>query len=165
MIALKNLKSIQIRRQRGVVLVVVLIMLVMVTLLAVSSMRSSLTELQITGNDQVRKELASATQECIEQQLSSLIAINNMITGSAAPTSCTTQGGRYSVTIARFTCIKARPLGGSSLAMAASGSSGTSTTEIDYWEVVATVTDTTTGAKMTTTQGFRVRMPLNSCPV
>jgi Tfp pilus assembly protein PilX len=149
------------RQQQGIVLIVALVLLVMLTLFAVSAIRSSTVELQIAGNEQIRKELAAAAQEEIEKTINSMASLNNLVNGIyVAPTSTSLRGGKVTVSALQPVCVKAVPLTGSSLAHAA-----VSTTEIDHWEVTATATDTVTGGGVTVTQGFRVRQPLMSCPL
>ena len=57
-------------RQRGSTLVTALIMLVVLTLLVVSSIRSSNTNLRIAGNMQMQEEAVAAAQQALEQTIS-----------------------------------------------------------------------------------------------
>jgi Tfp pilus assembly protein PilX len=149
------------RRQQGVVLLIALVLLVMLTLFAVSAIRSSTVELQIAGNEQIRKELAAAAQDEIEKYLSTMDVFNNLINGvTVASTNTSLRGGKIAAAALKPVCIKAEPISGSSLAHSSVGMS-----ETDYWEVTATATDTATGGSVTITQGFRMRMPLSSCPL
>ena len=142
-------------------LVVAMVLLIMITLFAISAIRSSTTELQIVGNAQVRKELAAAAQEGIENRINSVTDFNNVIAGApVAAASYPLQGGRYDVAVSPPKCLQAVPIAGNSLVNSGVGASDTT-----YWEVVATVTDTNTGATMETTQGLKMRMPANSCPL
>ncbi len=148
-------------KQAGVVLVVAMVLLIMITLFAITAIRSSTSELQIVGNAQVRKELAAAAQEGIENRINSVSDFNNVIAGvplSAA--SYPLQGGRYGVEVSAPRCLKAVATLGNSLVNA-----GVSASDTTYWEVDATVTDNNTGATMQTTQGLKMRMPANSCPL
>ncbi len=147
--------------ERGAVLVIAMIMLIMITLFAVSAIRSSNSELQIVGNAQVKKELAAAAQEAIELKISSIVDFNNVIAGVGAASNYSIQGGRYTVNVSAPVC-KYEVVSSAGTSMTSTGGGQSSMT---YWEVVATVTDTTTGASMVTTQGLRMRMPLNSCPL
>ena len=74
-------KSFNRPRERGVVLIVSLIMLILITLFAVAAIRSSTTELQIAGNEQIRKQLSAATQAAIEERLNSMADLNNLVLG------------------------------------------------------------------------------------
>jgi Tfp pilus assembly protein PilX len=58
-------------KQRGVTLIVALVMLVVLTLLVISGIRSSNTNLRIAGNMQMQGEATAAAQQAIEQILSS----------------------------------------------------------------------------------------------
>jgi hypothetical protein len=58
------------RREDGATLLVSLIMLIMLTLFAISAMNSSLMNLRMTGNMQVRNEALDATQRAIETAIS-----------------------------------------------------------------------------------------------
>ena len=58
------------RRQRGVTLLVTLVMLVMLTLFALSAMNTSVTNLRMVGNMQVRAEAMDATNATLEQTIS-----------------------------------------------------------------------------------------------
>ena len=66
----------------------------------------------------------------------------------------------HDVAVSPPKCLQAVPIAGNSLVNSGVGASDTT-----YWEVVATVTDTNTGATMETTQGLKMRMPANSCPL
>lgn len=146
--------------QSGAALIVTLIMMVMITLFAITAIRSSTTELQIVGNMQMRKELAAAAQEGIENVITSMTVFNNLILGGTPiPQTIGVQGGRYTVTVSSPVCLKSAPTKGGSLV-----NPGVTSTETTYWEVVATVLDNDSGARMTTTQGIKMRMPINSCP-
>lgn len=58
-------------KQRGATLLVALVMLVVLTLLVLSAIRSSNTNLRIAGNMQMQGEATAAAQQAIEQVLSS----------------------------------------------------------------------------------------------
>jgi Tfp pilus assembly protein PilX len=57
-------------RERGVTLLVTLVMLVMLTLFALSAMNTSVTNLRMVGNMQIRSEALNATQATLEQAIS-----------------------------------------------------------------------------------------------
>jgi Tfp pilus assembly protein PilX len=63
-------------KQRGSTLLVALVMLVVLTLLVLSAIRSSNTNLRIAGNMQMQGEAAAAAQQSIEQVLSSNFTAN-----------------------------------------------------------------------------------------
>lgn len=147
-------------RQSGVVLIITMVLLIMITLLAMTAIRSSTTELQIAGNAQLRKELAHAAQEGVEVRINSMTDFNNVIAGVAVGTATyTLQGNRYQVKVSEPVCVKSVPEGGTSLVNA-----GVSASETTYWRVQSTVEDATNGAVLTSSQGVKMRMPLGSCP-
>lgn len=146
--------------QGGMVLIITMVLLTMITLLAITAIRSSTTELQISGNAQLHKELANAAQEGIELRISSMTDFNNVVAGvQVGAASYSVQGGRFTVIVTAPVCVKSVPEAGSSLVNA-----GVSATETTYWNVGATVTDTNSGAQMTSSQGVKMRMPIGSCP-
>jgi Tfp pilus assembly protein PilX len=59
-------------RERGVSLLVTLVMLVMLTLFALSAMNTSVTNLRMVGNMQVRSEAMNATNATLEQAISTV---------------------------------------------------------------------------------------------
>jgi Tfp pilus assembly protein PilX len=59
-------------RERGVTLLVTLVMLVMLTLFALSAMNTSVTNLRMVGNMQVRSEAMNATNATLEQAISTV---------------------------------------------------------------------------------------------
>ena len=78
------------QRQSGATLITALIMLIVLTLLVVSGIRSSNTNLRIAGNVQMQAEASAAAQQAIERVISSAnFDISPQTVGS------------YSVTIAR----------------------------------------------------------------
>ena len=58
------------KSQRGATLITALVMLVALTLLVVSGIRSSNTNLRIAGNMQIQEEAVTAAQQAIEQTIS-----------------------------------------------------------------------------------------------
>lgn len=56
--------------QRGATLITALVMLVVLTLLVISAMKSSTTNMRITGNMQVQEEAVSAAQQGVEAVMS-----------------------------------------------------------------------------------------------
>lgn len=152
-------------REKGVVLVVSLILLILITLFAVAAIRSSTTELQIAGNEQIRKKLSATNQTAIEERLNSMADFNNLALGQSVANFteqkfCNSGGGKcIAVTVCTPVCLRAVPITGGSL-VHTSGAN----TEMTYWEIQAIATDETTNTRVETRQGFRVRMPSGSCP-
>lgn len=158
-------------RQSGATLVVALIMLVMLTLFALSAIRTGNVGLRVVSNQQTQKLMEAAAQEAIEQVLSNL--------GNFDPTTVVPA----STTVAQTVCVNGNP----PVVTSGSCTSGTSVTisparcissrrsQYDsltqplatydnVWEIVATVTDSATGAKAVYHQGIKMRMLSNSCP-
>lgn len=164
-------------RQSGATLVVSLVMLVVLTLLVVSAIRSSSTNLRIAGNMQIKTEASAAAQQAIEQVISTNFTVapveqNIQIDMAAAS---------YTVQVSKPTCDSSKGLANEELNPAdpldevcmgsgissttgiinASGNSG-GVTQWCYqqqWDVQADVTDASSGAKITHHQGVALRVP------
>ncbi len=108
-------------RQRGVTLLVTLIMLIMLTLFAVSAMNTSVTNLRMVGNMQVRAEALDAAQATLESAISTTAfavtpanALPNPC-GGTANTRCTDLNGDgvpdLTTTLTPTpSCVQARPV-------------------------------------------------------
>jgi Tfp pilus assembly protein PilX len=168
------------RSQRGATLLISLIMLIVLTLFAVSAIRTGNIGLKIVGNQQAQKLMEAAAAQAIEQVASNLANFDaatiiapattvaqsvcvNATTGhpvvvlpvnSTTPGTCTS-GIRVDIAPAR--CIAAKRSTGGSLTQQVS-------TYENTWELVATVTDSVSGAKAVYHQGMQVRMLSSSCP-
>ncbi len=162
--------------QTGATLVVAMIMLVVLTLLVVSGIRSSTTNLRITGNMQVQGEVTAAAQQAIEQVLDS-----DYTTNPVAQTVDVPMGAAdYTVNVSPPVCANTAPVATDELNpsdpkdLACFGSSDpTSVTQVtggtekqvleaslcnkQLWEVQADVNDSNSGAKTTVVQGVAVR--------
>jgi len=143
------------RRQRGATLLVALIMLVMLTLFAVSMIRSGNVGLKVVGNQQTQKLMEAAAQQAIEQVVSNLgnfdvvtlvpptmtvaqrVCINSSLPVAIPPATCPS-GTQVDVAPAR--CISSAPSLFDSLTQP-------NATRDNVWEIVATVTDSATGAR------------------
>ena len=168
------------QHQRGITLVVGLIMLIVLTLLVVSAVRFSSTNLRIAGNMQVQTEAAAAAQQGIEKILSADF--------TAAPVAANIDIDLNNDGIKDFTaviptpvCNNTQPLTGADgnpnvaedQPLFSSGSSensgiidskgnsagGTAYILKQKWDVQARVTDTKSGAELTQHQGVAVRVP------
>ena len=135
-----------IRRQQGVSLLLSLIMLVVLTLLVVSAVRMSNSNLKTVGNMQFKNEAVAAAQQAIEQQV--MGDVNNFYTPVDQPISI----NGYTGTISAPVCLQIVSVSGYSVEFAASAPKDT------YWDIKAVVTDTRTGASATVHQGVKVRM-------
>jgi len=168
--------------QRGVTLLVGLIMLVVLTLLVISAIRSSTTNLRIVGNMQMQEEAAAAAQQAIEQVISSNFTANPV--SSVITVDINNDGtADYSVSVAQPTCTGSVPLMNANLnaanpsdapcmssstasntgIMFASGTpatAGQSWCFMQQWDVQAQATSLTgTGAAATLHQGVSLRVP------
>ena len=133
-------------------MIVALVMLVLLTMLAVSAINLSTTNLKIVGNMQAQKYMDAAAQEAIEKAMSS----SGTFTSPAQTTVTTTMGN---VTVSQAVC-----LGG----QVAKGYSAVVTNIIpqdNTWEIIATTDpDPLTGATSTIHQGVQMRMLAGNCP-
>ena len=135
-----------VQRQHGASLLLSLVMLGVLTLLVVSAVRMSHTNIKTVGNMQFKNEAAAAAQQAIEQQV--MGSLSNFYTPVDQPISI----NGYTGTISAPTCIKMVTVPGYSVDFAASVPKDT------FWDIKAVVTDTRTGATATVHQGARVRM-------
>lgn len=162
-------------RERGATLLVALIMLIMLTLFAISAIRTGNIGFKVVANQQTQKSMEAAAQEAIEQVLSNLgnfdpttvVASGTavmqrvcvagqppVITSSPSTTACTS-GTAVDISPAR--CIASKRSQYDSLTSPLA-------TYDNVWEIVATVTDSATGARGVYHQGVKMRMLSNSCP-
>jgi len=167
-------------RQRGATLLISLIMLVVLTLFAITAIRTGNIGLKIVGNQQAQKLMEAAAAQAVEQVVSNLgnfdaanavlpsvtvaqsVCVNPTAGDPPAvlPVDSTTPGACASgtrVDVQPVRCISAKRQSGGSLTQPMS-------TYENTWEIVATVTDTLTGAKATYHQGMMIRMLASSCP-
>ena len=137
-------------KQHGATLITALIMLIVLTLLVVSGIRSSSTNLRIAGNMQMQEAAAAAAQQAIE----------NVISTDALDASPQTVGD-FNVMINTPICLSATAL------VAADGRPEDCQAEAGMdicfrttWQITATAIDPNTGATAVITQG--VAMMANS---
>ena len=163
------------RGEQGATLLISLIMLVVLTLFAITAIRTGNIGFKIVGNQQAQKLMEAATQQAIEQTISNLANFDpvtviapaataaqrvcvNATSGDAPvaipPATCAS-GTQVDVMPVR--CISTRRSQFDSLTQVAA-------TYDNIWEIVATVTDSLTGAKATFHQGVKIRMLSSSCP-
>ena len=165
------------RRQRGMTLLISLIMLVVLTLFAITAIRTGNIGFKIVGNQQAQKLMEAAAQQAIEQAISNLASfdVQTVVSPSAAATAVqrvcvNATAGDPPVAIPPATCasgtqVDVLPVRCISSQKVNFGSLTVSLAAFDnLWEIVATVTDTLTGAKATYHQGVNIRMLSNSCP-
>lgn len=135
-----------VRRQLGSSLVLSLVMLVVITLLVVSAVRMSNSNLKIVGNMQSKNEAVAAAQQAIEQEV--MANVSNFYTPVDKPILIS----GFTGTISAPVCIKKVPVSGYSVDFSASVPSDT------YWDIKAVVTNSRTGASVTLHQGAKVRL-------
>ena len=163
------------RRERGATLLISLIMLVVLTLFAIAAIRTGNIGFKIVGNQQAQKLMEAAAQQAVEQAISNLgnfdpltivppsttVAQRVCVNAAAGdppavgPTSSCTSGTQ--VDVAPVRCISTKRSQFDSLTQPMA-------TYDNVWEIVATVTDTLTGAKATYHQGVKIRMLSSQCP-
>jgi len=169
-------------RQRGATLLISLIMLVVLTLFAITAIRTGNIGLKIVGNQQAQKLMEAAAAQAVEQVVSNLgnfdaastilpsvsvaqsVCVNTTPGANhppaVLPVDATTPGACQSgtrVDVQPVRCISAKRQSGGSLTQPMA-------TYENTWEIVATVTDSLTGAKATYHQGMMIRMLASSCP-
>ncbi len=139
--------------QHGATLFVGLIMLVVLTLLVISAIRTSSTDLRIAGNMQIQEEARTAAQDAID----ALINDNNFTTTDPAPRTVYVNGTNYTVTFGTLTCnsFSAVSKTDPNLPAECFGTTGTTYCYWASWDIPATVTDPRTGASVTVHQGVR----------
>jgi Tfp pilus assembly protein PilX len=159
-------------RQGGAVLLIALIMLVVLTLFAITAIRTGNIGFKVVGNQQAQKLMEASAQEAIEQVISSL---GNFDPVTIVPSSTTVAqrvcvNGSVPVAIPPATCASGTQVDVAPVRCIASTRSQFDSltqpmaTYDNVWEIVATVTDSATGAKATYHQGVKIRMLSNSCP-
>ena len=143
------------QRQQGSTLLVSLIFLVVITLFGVSAVNTSNLNLRIAANTQFQQQALAAAQLGIEKALGS-------VTTFTAPSVQTMMldvnkdgATDYTASVSAATCLSSKAASGYSAEYCATGACPNDTN----WELVSTVNDTATGAKVTLRQGVKVRLP------
>ena len=142
-------------RQRGATLFVALIFLLIMTLFAVSSINMSTINLRIIGNMQAAKQMDAAAQDAIEQKLSDSASFGTGVTASTV--TGIVSGVDYTVDVEAPVCIDSRVATGYSAVVE------NIIPEDNTWEIIATVSDSITGATSTIHQGVEIRMLAGNC--
>lgn len=179
-----------IKKQQGATLITALIMLIALTLLVVSGILTSNTNLRIAGNMQVQEEGVAAAQQAVEKVMNASFAAtaatvtysididNNGSTdylATVVPTCTASKPLTYkdldSNNVADKSCTPSAVAGGSgSLIVSASGVVASNTPtwcSAQQWDLTSTVVDTTTGSGSSTTlhQGSFQRVETGTaCP-
>lgn len=160
-------------KQTGATLITALVMLIVLTLLVISAMNSSNTNLRITGNMQIQEEAISAAQQATEQ----IISDNFTVNPAASTVNVSIGGTLYPVSVSQPSCANSVALRNntpnlppecvSSSSAQNTGiffvsgvqQSGQSWCSAQHWEVGTTVTDTRTGATAVMHQGVSLDVP------
>ncbi len=147
--------------QRGVALVVSLLMLVVLTLFVITAMNSSLTNLRIVGNQQLKKEGAAAAQRVLEEIITKDFSANPAGVAGNYPVDINKDGtADFNVAVTTPICLNAVPIRNidlntsdandvscfASSAATSSGiagvpTSGNSLCSNTVWDIPATATD------------------------
>jgi Tfp pilus assembly protein PilX len=148
--------------QRGMTLVVSLILLMVLTLLVTATLVASNTNLRVVGNMQAQRQLEATAQKAIEDRITSLSffrdAIDNTGVWSGGAASIQFTENAYVVTVFRPQCNYATPDDGTSAL-------NPLVPESTAWSVRVTASDPVTGGSVDVTQGVRMRMLSDNCPV
>lgn len=172
-------------RQAGTALIVAIVFLLLLSTLALTGLRSSTTNVQITGNMQARQEVIATAQMLIEQTVSTDEFARNPAGVFAAARVVTDLNGdgepdATAVLAQAPVCLRARsvalndldpsnPLDAPCFASAsltnpglisAGGAPAGSLCADTEWQIVARATDNRTGATTTLTQGVTLRAPV-----
>jgi len=143
-------------RQRGVALVIGMIMLVMLTLLVVSAINTSTTNLKVAGNMQSEDEARAMAQQAVEQFISSYSNFYPTLVGpttTAFNVNNDSVANDYMVTVALPVCKRAaQQIPPRSIDCANGAKNGIYCWDT-LWEVAATATDSKSGVSQSVVQG------------
>ena len=139
------------KHQQGATLLVSLIMLVVITMFAVTGINLSSVNLRIVGNAQIQRQLESAVQEAIEQEVTN----PTVFTMAAVAMTATING--FDVTVSAPGCKYYTVAGGYTRTHA------NIAPEFTYWDFNATATDPLSGARVTINQGVKIPLPAGNC--
>jgi len=148
--------------QTGATLLISLILLVALTMFVLATMYTSNTNLRVVGNMQSQRQLEATGQKTIEDRITSLTYFDEVVentgvwAGGKASIAIAENG--YTVTLHRPKCIWTAPEEGTSALNPLA-------VEQTVWSVRATVTDPVTGGAADVTQGVRMRLLADHCPV
>jgi len=149
------------RRERGVALVIGMIMLVLLTLLVLSAINTSTTNLRISANMQAEDEARAMAQQAIEQFISVYANFYPTPTGVAATGYDVNNNGTpdYTVTVAAPVCKRAAQQIPPRTIDCANGVKNGIYCWDTLWEVKATAANAATGASQVVTQGVSITFP------
>lgn len=165
--------------QTGAVLLVALLMLLVITALGVGSISMTNINMQLVQNQQRKQE----TEQVVENAINYLLGDLDYYVNNSAYVDT---GGNFilsfpanvsngmSVTINSVECLFAAVVpgnssGGPSGIFSEDGTADTNLGSVPpkeyYWEVSATVVDSSSGASSTFIQGFKYKSQVGDCPV
>lgn len=164
--------------QRGATLIVALIFLMMMSLFAVSTFRSSSTNMIVVGNMQSKQEGAASAEAAIDSLISSDLFTTDPLLVSQSPVVVDIDGDSVADYTVKFVpppkCFRVTTLSG--CGGGAASSSGASGTAIEggsasaaggcflrEWNVRAEVTDPRTGMTVAVNQGVAVPSSDGTC--
>lgn len=174
------MNSLRRKKQQGATLLVGMIMMVVLTLLVVFGIRSGNTNLRIAGNMQVQAETAAATQQVIEQVIEQIKLTEDLSLINEQQVPVSVGNVTYTVTVADMNkCVMDVPVLNSALdplkandmpcfesidgdpPINPDGTLGSkpSACKTQQWDIEASVTDGTSGTKVTHVQGINIRVP------
>lgn len=174
------MNSLRRKKQQGATLLVGMIMMVVLTLLVVFGIRSGNTNLRIAGNMQVQAETGAATQQVIERVIEQIKLTEDLSLINEQQVPVTMGNVTYTVTVADMNkCVMDVPVLNSTLLKSnpndlpciesidgdpSFNPDGTPTTKpsackTQQWDIEASVTDGTSGTKVTYVQGINIRVP------
>ncbi len=142
-------------RQQGSTLLVSLIFLVVITLFGVSAINTSSLNLRIAANSQFQTQAEAAAQLGIEKAIGSLTTFTAPSVQTITLDVNKDGSTDYTATVSAATCLSSKAASGYSAEYCATGACPNDTN----WELVSTVNDAATGAKVTVRQGVKVRLP------
>lgn len=165
--------------QQGATLITSLVMLVVLTLLVISAINSSRSNLRIAGNMQMQEEVIAAAQQATEQVLSSNFTAPLALPMVAAPIAVDINNdgtSDYTVNVAMPACTGLAPLTNDTPDLPetcvssdkidnagirfTSGAAATQTSwcSAQQWDIRTTVSDGSTGATATLHQGVSMNV-------
>ena len=131
-------------KQNGATLITALIMLVVLTLLVLSSIRASNSNLRIAGNMQMQEEAAAAVQQAIEKAIStSVFDVSSQTVAN------------YQVNFVAQTCQSAKPAVYTDVNFPEECLGTAVNCYWTTWDIAASAVDTSTGAAAQIHQGIR----------
>ncbi|HEY6095964.1 MAG TPA: pilus assembly PilX N-terminal domain-containing protein [Gallionellaceae bacterium] len=162
-------------RQHGATLITALVMLIVLTLLVISAIRSSSTNLRIAGNMQIKEEAIAAAQQATE------LVISNNFSGNPAAAASSVGVDINKDGVVDYTANVQTPLCNNSTNLPANqpnlpsqcyasgkydpNGMGGSNCAAQQWDVQTTVVDAITGAAATLHQGVAVTVLKDTqCP-